>query len=157
MKKQDELIILDFPTSTLSEIQFPENIEKTFGKLPEKCIKGREDLMLVFNSEEDIKNLQPDFSFMKTLDARGVIATAKSENFDFVSRFFAPLEGIDEDPVTGSAHTVLIPFWSEALGKKEMIARQISARGGTLHCKYSGDRVEIGGRAVTYLTGEIQV
>ncbi len=157
VKKQDGLIVLDFPTSPLTEIRFPGNIEKACGKLPVKCIQGREDLMLVFESENDIKNLIPDLEFMKTLDARGVIATAKSEEFDFVSRFFAPLEGINEDPVTGSAHTVLIPYWKEILGKTEMTAKQISARGGILHCKFAGDRVEIGGKAITYLMGEIEI
>ena len=155
VKKQHDLIVLDFPTSDLTEIPFPEKIEKAFGKNPVKCIKGREDLMLIFDSEEEIQNLKPDFDFLKTLDARGIIATAKSENFDFVSRFFAPLEGINEDPVTGSAHTMLIPYWSEQLKKPELIAKQISQRGGILHCKNAGQRVEIGGKAVTFLTGKI--
>ncbi len=157
VKKQGDLIVLDFPTSPLTEVLFPENIQKACGKFPEKCIKGREDLLLVFVSENDIKNLKPNFDFMKTLNSRGVIATAKSEKFDFVSRFFAPIEGINEDPVTGSAHTVLIPYWKEILGKNEMIAKQISARGGILHCKFAGERVEIGGKAITYLMGEIEI
>lgn len=157
VKKEGSFIVLDFPTSPLSEIPFPDNIEKAFGKSPVKCIKGREDLMLVFNSEEEIITLQPDFDFLKTLDTRGIIATAKSEKYDFVSRFFAPIEGINEDPVTGSAHTVLIPYWKEVLGKTEMTAKQISARGGILQCKFAGERVEIGGKAVTYLAGTIQI
>ena len=88
---------------------------------------------------------------------RGIIATASSDEFDFVSRFFAPREGIDEDPVTGSAHTMLIPYWAERLKKKKMEAKQISKRGGILHCKYLGDRVEIGGNAVTFFVGEIEL
>jgi predicted PhzF superfamily epimerase YddE/YHI9 len=86
-----------------------------------------------------------------------VICTSKSENYDFVSRFFAPAVGVNEDPVTGSAHTMLIPFWADKLGNTEMVAKQISARGGILHCKLAGDRVKIGGKAVTFLTGEITV
>lgn len=155
VKKEDDLIVLDFPTSSLKEIDFPTKAELAFGKMPIKCFKGREDMLFVFSKEEDIRNLEPDFQYMKTLDTRGIIATASSTKYDFVSRFFAPVEGIDEDPVTGSAHTMLIPYWAVELDKKEMIARQISARGGTLHCKHLGERVEIAGKAVTYLTGNI--
>lgn len=155
VKRDEDLIVLDFPTSELNTVESPENIEKAFGETPRECIKGKDDLMLVFESEETIQNLSPDFDFIKTLDARGVIATAPSETFDFVSRFFAPLEGINEDPVTGSAHTMLIPYWKKVLDKTEMKAKQISARGGVLQCKFNGKRVEIGGKAVSYLTGKI--
>ena len=157
VKKEEERIVLDFPASEVNETGFPENIEKAFGIKPQKCFKGREDLMFVFVNQEAIENLKPDFHFLKTLEMRGIIATAPSEKFDFVSRFFAPREGIDEDPVTGSAHTMLIPYWAERLDKKKMVAKQISKRGGVLHCKYLGERVEIGGNAVTYLIGEIVI
>lgn len=157
VKKEGDLIVLDFPTSHLKEIEFPANAELAFGKMPVKCLKGREDMMFVFKSEADIQNLKPDFQYMKTLDARGIIATAISETYDFVSRFFAPIEGIDEDPVTGSAHTMLIPYWAYELGKNEMHAKQISSRGGFIYCKNLGERVEIGGKAVTYLTGNILI
>ncbi|HKJ78075.1 MAG TPA: PhzF family phenazine biosynthesis protein, partial [Prolixibacteraceae bacterium] len=156
-RKRAGKIVLNFPASELEEIPFPKNIEKAFGKVPEKCIRGKEDLMLVFDSENKIKNLQPNFDYLKTLDARGIIATAKSVTFDFVSRFFAPVEGINEDPVTGSAHTVLIPYWAKELGKPELSAKQISLRSGLLQCKYLNNRVEIGGKAVTYLTGTIKL
>ena len=99
----------------------------------------------------------PDFSQMKKLDAQGVIITARGNDVDFVSRFFAPNAGIDEDPVTGSAHCLLVPYWSEKLGKNEFTARQVSARGGFLQCKLLGDRVEMSGKAVTYLKGEIDI
>ena len=155
VKKENDLIWLNFPTSGLKEIEFPENADQAFGTKPVKCLKGREDMMFVFKSENDILNLKPDLHYLKTLDARGIIATATSEKYDFVSRFFAPVEGIDEDPVTGSAHTMLIPYWSLELGKNEMLAKQISLRGGIIHCKHIGERVEIGGKAVTYLTGNI--
>ena len=114
-------------------------------------------MMFVFTHEDDIQNLEPDFEYMKTLHARGIIATASSAKYDFVSRFFAPIEGIDEDPVTGSAHTMLIPYWADELGKNEMVARQDSMRGGTLYCKYLEERVEIAGKAVTYLTGNVLI
>jgi PhzF family phenazine biosynthesis protein len=157
VKKEGELIVLDFPTSEVNEVEFPANIEKAFGIKPQKCFKGREDLMFVFRNQKEIQNLKPDFSFIKTLEMRGIIATASSDEFDFVSRFFAPREGIDEDPVTGSAHTMLIPYWAKRLGKKELVAKQISKRGGILHCKHLGERVKIGGNAVTYLIKKISI
>jgi PhzF family phenazine biosynthesis protein len=157
VKKEGELIVLDFPTSEVIEIKLPDNIEKAFGIKAQKCYKGREDLMVVFRNQEEIENLQPDFSILKTLEMRGIIVTAPSNEFDFVSRFFAPREGIDEDPVTGSAHTMLIPYWASKLGKNKLVAKQISKRGGTLFCKHAGERVEIGGAAQTYMAGEIIV
>jgi PhzF family phenazine biosynthesis protein len=111
--------------------------------------------MLVFENEEQIVKLNPDFQQILASKTRGVICTSKSDKYDFVSRFFAPAVGVNEDPVTGSAHTMLIPYWSGVLGKNELTAKQVSARGGILHCKNCGERVEIGGKAVTYLTGEI--
>lgn len=157
VKRKNEQIVLDFPTSEVIEVKLLENIEQAFGILPQKGFKGREDLMYVFESQKEIENLKPDFNFLKTLEMRGIIATAPSIEYDFVSRFFAPREGIDEDPVTGSAHTMLVPYWAKSLGKEELVARQISKRGGILHCKHLGKRVEIGGKAVTYLVGEITV
>lgn len=157
VKKEGELIVLNFPSSEVTETEIPANIEKAFEIRPTKCYKGREDMMFVFEKQVDILNLKPDFNFLKTLEMRGVIATAPSDDFDFVSRFFAPREGIDEDPVTGSAHTMLIPYWAAQFEKHELVAKQISKRGGTLYCKHLGKRVEIGGKAVTYLVGEISV
>lgn len=157
VKKERDLIVLDFPVSKISEIEVPENLQTAFNIQPKKCIKGRDDLMLIFEKEEDILNLKPDFQKIIQSKTRGVIVTAKSEKYNFVSRFFAPAVGVNEDPVTGSAHTILIPFWSNELRKNEMIAKQISGRGGILYCKNLGDRVEIGGKAVTYLMGEITV
>lgn len=157
VKKEGDRIVLDFPTSEVKKAELPANIEQAFGIKPHKGFTGREDLMYVFENQVVIENLKPDFHFLKTLEMRGIIATAPSDEYDFVSRFFAPREGIDEDPVTGSAHTMLIPYWAERLKKKEMVARQISKRGGILYCKHLGERVEIGGKAVTYLVGEISV
>lgn len=157
VKNENGLIVLNFPASYLNEIDIPENMEQAFGLKPEKYFEGTEDNMLVFNDEDEIKNLQPDFSYIKTLGTRGIIVTAPSEEFDFVSRFFAPQQGIDEDPVTGSAHTMLIPYWSARLGKQHLKAKQISARGGILYCTFLGERVEIGGKAITYFAGNISV
>ena len=155
--KDGNLIVLDFPVSELSDTGMKEYAGKLFGILPQKCYKGREDLMFVFNSEAEIKYLRPDIQLMKTVETRGIIVTAPSAEYDFISRFFAPSQGIDEDPVTGSSHTMLIPYWAKVTGKKELIAKQVSAREGILYCKHSGDRVFIGGKAITYLTGEIYI
>lgn len=155
VSQNNGLIVLDFPTSEIKEIEIPKNLQEAFNNKATKCIKGRDDLMLVF--ENDIYNLTPNFHKIIESKTRGIIVTAKSKKYDFVSRFFAPAVGINEDPVTGSAHTMLIPYWSEQLQKKEMLAKQVSARGGVLHCKHLNERVEIGGKAVTYMVGEISI
>jgi PhzF family phenazine biosynthesis protein len=155
VKKEKNLIVLDFPASEVVEKDLPESIEQAFGVMPQQCFRGREDLMFVFREESEIRQISPDFNLLKKLDTRGIIVTAPASEYDFVSRFFAPVEGIDEDPVTGSAHTMLTPYWTGRLGKKNLIAGQISKRGGTLWCKNRGERIEIGGKAKTYLVGEI--
>lgn len=123
---------------------------------PSEVLKSR-DIMAVFDNEEAVRSLEPDFEKIGKLDCLGVIATAPGKSADFVSRFFAPQAGINEDPVTGSAHTTLIPYWSERLRKKQLAALQISRRGGKLFCEDMGDKVKISGKAVTYLTGTIVV
>jgi PhzF family phenazine biosynthesis protein len=153
--RKDDLIYLNFPAPALSEVEIPENLGKAFQFQPVKCIKGRDDYMLIFENEAEIQDIKPDFQQIIESKTRGIIVTAKSTEFDFVSRFFAPSVGVNEDPVTGSAHTMLIPFWAKELGKNELTAKQVSQRGGILYCKYLGERVEIGGKAITYLTGEI--
>jgi predicted PhzF superfamily epimerase YddE/YHI9 len=114
------------------------------------------DLLAVVEDEAVVRGLMPNFEQLKTVDpAFGIIVTAKGTDCDFVSRFFAPGAGINEDPVTGSSHTTLIPFWSERLGRIDMTARQLSRRGGTIYCSDCGERVRIAGTAVTHLIGEI--
>ena len=113
--------------------------------------------MLVFNSEEEIRSLVPMLNNIAALPCRGLIVTAKGNSVDFISRFFAPQIAVDEDPVTGSAHTTLIPYWSARLGKKQMQAMQLSKRQGFLRCEYLGERVAIGGQGVLYLSGEIYI
>ena len=120
-----------------------------------ECRRSR-DLMVLLKDEEAVRTLAPDFSLLRGLkDCFGFIVTAKGEHCDFVSRFFAPGAGIDEDPVTGSSHCTLIPYWAGVLGKEQLQARQLSKRGGSLLCQLKGDRVSIGGSARLYLTGEI--
>lgn len=115
------------------------------------------DYVVVFETEDVVRSLTPDFTKLTELDLRGVIATAPGQQCDFVSRFFAPRFGINEDPVTGSAHCELTPYWSARLGRKVMQARQISKRAGDVHCELAGDRVVLKGRAVTFMEGEIEI
>ncbi len=157
VKSEGKLLYLDFPASNLVEIPIPAVMKGAFNTFPKKWFRGRDDLMLVFDHEKDVRNLVPDMNRLAEAKTRGIICTASSNEFDFVSRFFAPAVGIEEDPVTGSAHTMLIPYWAKKLGKKELVARQVSARGGTLFCRNLNERVEIGGKAVTFLEGEITI
>ena len=124
---------------------------------PLAVYKGKTDLLFIYESEADILRLQPDFEALKIHPVRGIIVTAPGEKTDFVSRFFGPNSGGNEDPVTGSAHTTLMPFWYSVLGKKTMTAMQLSQRTGFLTCTLLGDRVEIAGKSVLYLRGEINV
>jgi predicted PhzF superfamily epimerase YddE/YHI9 len=126
------------------------------GGEPVEVLSAR-DLMAVFESEEEVLALRPDFDELGKLDAFAVLVTAPGREVDFVSRFFAPKAGIQEDPVTGSAHCTLTPFWAERLGKRVLRARQVSGRGGELFCEERGERVIISGRAIEYLRGEINV
>jgi len=148
---------LDFPADYAHEVEAVPIFAEAFGVHPLATFKGKTDYLLLFDSEETIHNFQPDISLLLSTNARGIIVTAKGKEVDFVSRFFAPAVGVDEDPVTGSAHTTLIPFWAKRLHKTEMTALQLSKRGGELWCTLSGDRVLIAGKAVTYLRGEIDV
>lgn len=148
---------MDFPADQLHEQpQLPE-LKEALGLSALKTFKGKTDYMLVFGSQKEIEQMQPDFLKLSKVDARGVIVTARGEQVDFVSRFFAPQSGIIEDPVTGSAHTSLTPYWSKTLGKTELTAKQLSKRSGDLQCEFLGDRVKITGQAVPYLIGEIEV
>ena len=156
VKKKDEWLVMDFPSQPPAPCHMPVEIAKAFRNKPAQCLKS-EDYLVVFNSEEDILSAEPNLADLKNLDLRGVIITAVSTHYDFVSRFFAPNHGIPEDPVTGSAFTQLAPYWSEQLGKTIFFARQVSSRGGDVKCELAGDRVLIAGKAITYLEGRIQV
>ena len=129
------------------------------GIKPRYVGKSQFDYLVEADSEKTVRKLDPDFTLLKRTKARGVIVTARAESgeFDFVSRFFAPGAGIDEDPVTGSAHCTLVPYWAKRLGKTAFEARQLSRRGGALSCALDGDRVSIAGRAILYLEGRIEV
>lgn len=157
VKKIEDKLQLNFPADLAQEVEPIETFTEAFGTKPSQTFKGRTDYMLLFDSEETIQNLKPNIQLLLSTKARGIITTAKGNEVDFVSRFFAPAVGVNEDPVTGSAHTTLIPFWAKRLGKTELTALQLSARGGQLWCTLSGNRVFIAGKAVTYLKGEIEI
>jgi PhzF family phenazine biosynthesis protein len=153
--RDGDMLTLDFPADTLEAMVVPELIVTALQTPPLKAFRGNTDYLFVYASESEIKNMEPDFGLLSQVGGRGVIVTAPGNEVDFVSRFFAPQTGIDEDPVTGSAHTALTPYWSKVLGKKVLNARQLSARGGDLLCEDRGDRVHISGHAVTYMIGEV--
>jgi PhzF family phenazine biosynthesis protein len=148
-------IVLDFPADPPLPCSPPPGLIESIGIKPIECLRGITDYMLVCRTAKEIINIAPDFNQLREVAARGVMITAPGDETDFVSRFFAPQSGINEDPVTGSAHTTLTPYWSHRLGKKEMTAKQLSARGGDLFVSLAGDRVHIAGSAHYYLTGEI--
>jgi PhzF family phenazine biosynthesis protein len=155
-KQDDGWLQMDFPTLKLAPISTSEALIKGLGATPIEVYKSM-DVLAVFETEAEVAALNPDFRLLKTIDTRGIIATAKGDKVDFISRFFAPAAGVDEDPVTGSAHSQLTPYWSNKLNKNKLNARQISKRGGKLRCEMKGNRVLISGQAVTYLIGEIMV
>jgi len=157
VEKVDDKLQLDFPADIALQIESVPLFTDALGFVPSATYKGRTDYLLLFDSEEIIRNMKPNFHLLNQTDARGIIVTAKGNEVDFVSRFFAPGVGIDEDPVTGSAHTTLVPFWSSKLHKTELKALQLSERGGELWCNIVGARVLIAGKAVTYLRGEIEI
>lgn len=155
--KSGDTLTLNFPVDTLKEVDSIPELEEGLGVKSIKTFKGKTDYMLVFDNEDQIKNMSPDFKMIGKVEARGIIVTAKGKQVDFVSRFYGPQSGMDEDPVTGSAHTSLTPYWAKVLNKTEFTALQLSKRQGKLKCKLLGDRVEISGQAKLYLVGKIFV
>lgn len=155
VEKENDLISLNFPSNTPRKIQMSELIQKAFQRAPIEVLQGGNYTLVIFDSEEFIRTCEPNFELVKKIDPHGVIISSKGKEADFVSRMFAPNEGIDEDPVTGSSHTVLIPYWTEILGKKIFRAKQVSKRGGELFCENLGSRVKIAGNAVLYATADL--
>jgi predicted PhzF superfamily epimerase YddE/YHI9 len=170
VERAGELLVLDFPSRPAAPCPAPEALVRGLGWEPVEVLKAR-DYLAVFADEAEVRALNPDMRSLAGLECTGVIATAPGASaalpgraaagspgsVDFVSRFFAPQCGIPEDPVTGSAHCTLVPYWAARLGKRKLAARQVSARGGELWCEDAGTRVKIGGRAVTYLLGEVEI
>ncbi len=150
-------LALDFPARPAKPVAMSPAVATALGKPPRELLKAR-DYLAVYDNAADVVGLAPDFAAVAKLDAFAVIVTAPGrDGVDFVSRFFAPAKGVPEDPVTGSAHCTLVPFWAERLGKTTLEARQVSRRGGALTCKLSGERVIMSGKAVLFMSGTITV
>lgn len=155
-QQEGEWMEMDFPAWMPQPCAMPEGLVEALGATPRQTLVTR-DLMAVFDTEEQVRALVPDMAKLAQLEYFAVVATAPGYEADFVSRFFAPRVGVPEDPVTGSAHCALVPYWSRVLRKRYMLAYQLSARGGVLQCEDRGERVGIGGQAVLYLEGHITV
>lgn len=150
-----DLISLNFPTYYITPVEISQDMACALGDVPVEAYMGKTDLLLVFKNQKQIEEMKPAFDLLLKVKARGIIVSAPGDRSDFVSRFFCPAVGINEDPVTGSAHTMLAPYWGKRLNKTEMTAIQLSKRKGFLSCKLSGDRVEIAGKAMIYSEGDI--
>lgn len=158
LRQDDRTLTLDFPSRPGEPCDPPQHLEKALGVDMLECFRSVEDLMVVVKDESTVLSVAPDFSLLSEVDSRGTIVTAKGRESDFVSRFFAPKFGINEDPVTGSAHTVLAPYWAERLGKPKLSAVQRSARGGELTCELTPEnRVLISGYCQPYMAGNIEI
>lgn len=153
--KSNDLLVMDFPSQPGKPCETPRLLIEGLGNEPVEVLSS-EDYLAVFENEDDVIALKPNFDALSKLDQRGVIVTAEGENVDFVSRFFAPRYGINEDPVTGSAHCALTPYWAGRLNKTKLSAKQVSTRTGTLECELKGDRVFLSGKAVDYMKGTIK-
>ncbi|NJL74324.1 MAG: PhzF family phenazine biosynthesis protein [Saprospiraceae bacterium] len=153
--KQGELYLMNFPVDHIVACEPPLLIQESLGNVKIlDCYKGLDDYLVIIESQAQLKALKPDFRLLTQVLSRGVIVSARGEDTDFVSRCFFPQSGIDEDPVTGSAHTTLTPYWAQQLGKNNLTAQQISTRGGYLECTLNAERVIVCGKAVTFLIGE---
>lgn len=154
--KDNGFLVMDFPSRPAEPAEIPDHLVRGLRREVESVLKAR-DYLVVFEDEDAVRDLQPDFAELGMLDCEGIIVTAPGNEADFVSRFFAPRMGIDEDPVTGAAHSTLTPYWADRLGKDRLQARQISERGGDLWCVQRKDRVHIAGRAALYVKGFLNI
>jgi PhzF family phenazine biosynthesis protein len=155
--KRGDLLEMDFPSRPAYTRTPPAGLKEALRVAPKEIFGSEEDLLVVLNSEKAVREVQPDFGALDRVECRGTIITARGDRSDFVSRFFAPRLGIPEDPVTGSAHCVLIPYWASVLRKKDLHAFQVSKRGGELFCTHVGERVKISGKAILYMEGTIKI
>ncbi|OGP73509.1 MAG: isomerase [Deltaproteobacteria bacterium RBG_16_49_23] len=155
--KRDDLFEMDFPARPAHPQAPPAGLNEALRVTPQAVLGSAEDLLVVLDSERTVKAVQPNFFDLERVACRGIIITARGYRSDFVSRFFAPRVGISEDPVTGSAHCVLVPYWAGVLRKNDLHAFQVSKRGGELFCKQAGERVKISGKAVLYMEGTITI
>lgn len=156
VEKDEDNIIMEFPLREGMKTLITEQLIRALGKEPKEVYESR-DLMAIYDSEQDIQELKPNMEELKLIDTFGIIVTSRGKEVDFVSRYFAPLCGVSEDPVTGSAHCTLVPYWSKVLGKKKLIAKQLSKRGGMLKCEDMGHTIKIAGKAKLFFKGEIYI
>ena len=157
VNNKNDYLELDFPKDNFNKVDLIDLVEEATGVKPLETYIGDINLFAVYETENIIKNINPNFNLLEKLDGQGLIISSISNSYDFVSRYFCPKYGINEDPVTGSAHTTLIPYWSKKLNKKKLFAKQISSRGGELYCTNLDERVLIGGNAVLYMKGSIEI
>ena len=157
VNNKENFLELDFPKDNFNEVDMIDFVKEATGKEPIETYLGDINLFAVYESEEIIENINPNFELVSKLEGQGLIISSTANEYDFVSRYFCPKYGINEDPVTGSAHTTLIPYWSKKLDKSILTANQVSKRGGELFCSSSDDRVLIGGNAVLYMKGTIEI
>lgn len=157
--RRGDLIEMDFPAKPEEPAEAPPKLERALGVTPAYLGRNAFDYLVLLEGEQAVRAVKPDFGLLRTVDVRGVIVTAPSDSpeYDFVSRFFAPAVGVDEDPVTGSAHCALAPFWAARLGRSELVGHQVSERGGVVHVRAAGDRAVLAGEAVTVLRGELVI
>ena len=154
--RDDDRLSMDFPSRPPRPCDVPAALLDALNHAPREVLRSR-DYLVVYETAERIRGLEADMPLLSQLDCLGVIVTAPGDDCDFVSRFFAPGAGVPEDPVTGSAHSTLVPYWAERLGKQHLFAKQLSRRGGELWCEHAGDRVRIAGYAVEFLSGTIRI
>ena len=157
VRKKDDLYELNFPKDNIKKIDLIDQVEDSIGVKPIETYIGDINLFALLDSEDILKALTPNFNKLINLEGQGLIVSSKSNEYDFVSRYFCPKYGINEDPVTGSAHTTLVPYWSERLNSSDLVAKQVSERGGVLYCKNKDTRVLIAGKAVLYMKGIIEL
>ena len=155
--KRGDLFEMDFPSRPAHNRTPPVGLKEALRVVPKEILGSAEDLLVVLDSEKAVRGVKPDFGALDRVECRGTIITARGDQSDFVSRFFAPRVGVPEDPVTGSAHCVLIPYWASALHKNDLHAFQVSKRGGELFCISMGERVKISGKAALYMEGAITI
>jgi PhzF family phenazine biosynthesis protein len=153
--KEDDFYLLDFPVDSIQKIDPPKKLLTGLRTSPFETYQGQDDYLVIYRSQKEIDDIEPDFQILAKLDTRGIIVTGPGVDVDFVSRFFAPGMGVNEDPVTGSAHRTLVPYWANKLHKKKLSAMQLSRRKGMLKCQLCDNRVKIAGKAKIYLIGEI--
>ena len=157
VRRINDMYELNFPKDNIKKIDLIDSVEDSIGVRPIETYIGDINLFALLDSEDTLKTLNPNFNKLINLEGQGLIVSAQSNEYDFVSRYFCPKYGINEDPVTGSAHTTLIPYWSEKLNSEELVAKQVSERGGVLYCKNKDTRVLIAGKAVLYMKGVIDL